>query len=278
MRDGAGMPLANHPASSGSPCVKRSGCDDVRLGQAWQAFTLIELMVVIAVIAILASLLLPALGRAKSSALSAVCKSNLRQVGLGLHLYVDDFGKYPLFVMHDTTVMLSEPSGPLMWLKALEAYDLHRRTAMVCPERETFTLMEVIFSGMGQPEEQPRQMTTNGFYAYNAFGTAIDQPELNLGLGSARVTRGGIVAYEVSAAGVASPSDMVAVGDTRGFSAYFSPVERGDLIPARRHQLGANIVFCDGHVEYAKQERWLRAEPRARQRWNRDNQPHPETW
>ena len=65
---------------------------ELRLG-SWRpkgepAFTLIELLVVIAIIAVLASLLLSAISRGKESARCAACKSNLRQIGLGLGMYV----------------------------------------------------------------------------------------------------------------------------------------------------------------------------------------------
>src|SRR5690606_25769067 len=65
--------------------------------QPRRAFTLIELLVVIAIIALLAAILFPVFARARENARRTSCTSNMKQMGLGVQMYVqDNDGRYPM--------------------------------------------------------------------------------------------------------------------------------------------------------------------------------------
>lgn len=96
--------------------------------KAPSAFTLIELLVVIAVIAILASLLLPALAKAKDKAYDTQCKSNLKQWGIVWFTYCDDSRGF--FSTGITTS--GEPRGE--WCEALTNYYKTKYSTLLCPK------------------------------------------------------------------------------------------------------------------------------------------------
>jgi prepilin-type N-terminal cleavage/methylation domain-containing protein/prepilin-type processing-associated H-X9-DG protein len=67
-----------------------------------RGFTLIELLVVIAIIAILAAILFPVFAQARGAARKASCLSNMKQLGIGISMYVQDYDeKYPMGVQND---------------------------------------------------------------------------------------------------------------------------------------------------------------------------------
>ena len=255
-----------------------------------RGFTLIELLVVIAIIAILAALLLPSLTRAKASAKSAECKSNLRQIGIGLSLYVDQFEAYPqsMKAISQSATSYAQPS----WLEILLPFCGGSSKLFVCPASR--------YAPYRSNDD------TSPDYRYNSFGTArhpwfqhpLSDEWTGFGLG---VLRSGNSVYSVRESRVLAPSDMIAIGDM-GHSNYYDDLNLvyapiggfgwpGGEVSTHSDGRRSNAVFCDGHVESSDANRIpqesivngfvpfkFKPDEAHAKRWNNDNQPHPETW
>ena len=235
------------------------------------AFTLVELLVVIGIIGLLSGILLPSLCKAKARARVAVCKSNLHQISLALTMYVGEFQRYPDKGSWMTTALRWNTNQKLL------PYTADSRNVFYCPAHAA------------RWATWESAMDLRNFdrlsYGYNSFGSSAWVWQ-NLGLGATR-------ARPIAEAQVRAPSDMIALGDAgtdKLWDLLLNPHEEpppassedqttiNSWLPANRHSGGANVVFCDGHVEYAAQKRWIEKTDPARRRWNHDHEPHRETW
>jgi prepilin-type N-terminal cleavage/methylation domain-containing protein/prepilin-type processing-associated H-X9-DG protein len=246
----------------------------VKTDRRWRGFTLIELLVVIAIIAILAAILFPVFAQARAAARKASCASNVRQLGVGLQMYVQDYDQmYPYWSWGERgTNGISS-----LWHVAIFPY-VKNTGIYSCP------------SDVGGWGQQNTDLYWWGGNANAAFRTIhapqFENPKVVLSYGMSEMFHAGLwTGTGTREAAIPAPASTVILGDSvslltdmwgQNNAANARIVMRmacangqasgtqgiGDAVvwnPAwdrdTRHSGGLNVAYADGHVKFLKGDR-----------------------
>ncbi len=219
-----------------------------------RGFTLIELLVVIAIISILAAILFPVFARARENARSASCLSNLKQMGLAIEMYKQDYdGKYPFARGAGSTAH---------WYGYLDSY-VKNKQVQVCPDHSDWPIGYSYNLAFGyQPGSlfSPTRSGTSLSYCghdvpvYDGVSDAIiTNPSQSVVLLDSI-----LVYYRLTVDLGYSDSSAKGLADT------LTPPESSDSTPDKTlttkynhpdagvHNDGVNGLYADGHVKWRK--------------------------
>jgi prepilin-type N-terminal cleavage/methylation domain-containing protein/prepilin-type processing-associated H-X9-DG protein len=230
-------------------------------------FTLIELLVVIAIIAILASILFPVFARARENARRSACQSNLKQIGLGIMQYTQDYDETLPPLWSGNTW-----AGRWRWMDCVQPYvkstqlfncpsdsDASNKYVFVPPGSTT------VLSGTAPPDNMGSYAGSNAYWG-NQGGPWSGAMASNMGVASSIVSfespattfmvGDGNGSFQISwqwnngGAGQPTAIDTTTNPHTiHGQSATAANME--GMIPAR-HLETTNVLFVDGHVKAMK--------------------------
>lgn len=199
-----------------------------------QEFTLIELLVVIAIIAILASMLLPALSQARAKARQIACTNNQKQLGLAVAMYADDNQEY--LPKYDQVGVASDRNN---WYEVIDDY-LGGQQTLACPSLSGYWL------GYG----------ANWRHVICYWNSPNSWANIAAPLSAFRSPSQDMVFCD-------SHNGTTGEG-TAGYAAIYCthcyttpPYSLVNYAVSSRHNNGANVLFLDGHVTWARTVRIL---------------------
>lgn len=204
------------------------------------AFTLIELLVVIAIIAILAAILFPVFAQAREKARAISCLSNLKQQGLALNMYVQDYDEtFPI------NLYLGQSNGNACVMTSYQEIQPYQKNALIllCPSDSSPLNFPVAMQTIGLPAPCPvSPILINVSYQPNY--ALIDNGDPNPifpGETGRPVHRLAEVQYPVETSAFADAT-VTLQGPTSAFCLFCSPIQA-------RHNTTVNSVYADGHAK-----------------------------
>ena len=206
-----------------------------RKSRQFKGFTLIELLVVIAIIAILAAILFPVFARARENARRAACQSNLKQIGLGILQYTQDYDeRFPLNRVDNININGTNTSG-VPWQYAIQPY-VKSVQLFRCPSS----------SNTGYQNNSGNTIISS----YMCNGTGFYNNSYPNDFGGERPMNDNTKGSGLAIARIQSSAQVLLVGENpnRNDPDFYGITDLVFL----NHLSTTNFLFCDGHVKALK--------------------------
>ncbi len=200
-----------------------------------RGFTLIELLVVIAIIAILAAILFPVFARAREKARQTSCLSNLKQMGLAMLMYAQDYDEMFTRMGHGTQTSPVVPGDVYFNYNSGASYLYFYRS----------------WASNIYPYINNTQVFMCPSTTYNCYGVAYGLPAYCLNSRNVKVT---FFNTSIAMSDMLQPAQTLMITEKGGGGGYQYLLSNEYYACRDSHNGGGNIAFADGHAKWLKFE------------------------